>query len=89
MANTLTGIIPHFYDALNIVSRERVGFTSAARTDHSVAQAAIGQDVKTSAPRALSTAGNTSGVNAPDTGDNTYDVQTITISKSKHIPVRF
>ena len=38
---------------------------------------------------APTTANNTPGVAAPDTGDQTVDYANVTISKSKHAPVRF
>lgn len=41
MANTLTGIIPTLYEALNVVSREMVGFIPAVRSDSNASRAAL------------------------------------------------
>lgn len=89
MANTLTNLIPHFYDALNVTSRERVGFISAVRTDNQVSRAALNQAVYIPKSPARTSANNTAGVTAPDTGDGAYDNVSVTISKSKHVPIRF
>lgn len=89
MANTLTNLIPDIYAALNVVSREMVGFIPAARRDARVERAALNQSVRVPIAAAATTATNTPGVTAPDTGDEVVDNAEILISKSKHVPVRF
>lgn len=90
MANTLTNLIPTIYEALNIVSRERVGFISAVSKNSSAERAAVDQSIRVPiAPAVTSEAANTPAVTAPDTGDNTIDSVEMTISKSYHIPVRW
>lgn len=89
MANTLTNLIPTLYASLNEVSREMVGIIPAARRDARVERAALNQSVRVPIAAAASTATNTPGTTAPDTGDETVDSAEILISKSKHVPVRF
>lgn len=90
MANTLTNLIPTIYEALNVVSRERVGFIPAVTKNASAERAAVDQSIRVPiAPAVTSEAANTPAQYAPDTGDVTVDSVEMTISKSYHIPVRY
>lgn len=89
MANTLTNLIPEMQEALDVVSREMVGMIPAVSRNTSVERAALDQTVRIPITPEASTAANTAGVTAPDTGDQTITNTTITISKSKHVPVRW
>lgn len=90
MPNTLTNLIPTMYAALDRVSRELVGFIPAVTRGASVERAALNQSVRVPvAPSTSAEADNTPATTAPDTGDQTIDNVEITISKSKHIPVRW
>lgn len=90
MANTLTNLIPTIYEALDVVSRERVGLVPAVTRNSSAERAALNQSIRIPiAPAVSSEADNTPAVNAPDTGDVTVDSVEVTISKSKHVPVRW
>jgi hypothetical protein len=90
MANTLTGLIPTLYEALDVVSRERVGFIPAVTKNTSAERAALGQIITVPiAPAVTASAANTPAVTAPDTGDQTMDKVDMTISASEHVPVRF
>lgn len=90
MANTLTSLIPDIYEAIDVVSRERVGFIPAVTKNSSAERAALNQSIRVPiAPAVTSEADNTPAVSAPDTGDNTIDNVVMTISNSKHIPVRW
>lgn len=89
MANTLTNLIPSMYEALDVVSREMTGFLSGVSRDSRVERAAVNQTVYVPIAPAATTASSTPGVTAPDTGDQTMENVDITISKSKHVPVRW
>lgn len=90
MANTLTGLIPDFHEAMDVISRELVGMIPAVTRDSRVDRVAIGQNVTIPVTRAAGTsATNTPAVTAPDTGDDTVDNVQVAITKSKHQPIRF
>lgn len=89
MANTLTDLIPDAMEALDVVSREQTGYIGAVSRSSSVARAALNQDVLVPVTQAASTATNTPAVTAPDTGDATVDNVPVTISKSKHVAIRW
>lgn len=89
MANTLTNLIPTLYKALDVVSRELVGFIPAVSLDADVSRAALNQTVRSPVAPSASTASNTPGTTAPDTGDQTIDNVSLSITKSKHVAVRF
>lgn len=89
MANTLTGIIPTLYEAMNIVSREMVGFIPAVRRDSQVARAAVGQTVRSPIGEAGALENVTPGVNPADSGDTTVDYVDVAITASKAAPIRW
>ena len=89
MANTLTDLIPDMIEARDTISREMIGFIPAVTRDAQVARASVGQEVLVPVTREHTAADTTPGVNAPDTGDTTVDNVPVTISKSRHVPVRF
>lgn len=89
MANTLTNLIPTMYSALNVVSREMIGFIPAVRRDATTERAAKDQSVRVPVAPAASTADNTPATTAPDTGDGTMDSVEVKITNSKHVAVRF
>jgi hypothetical protein len=89
MANTLTNLVPDLYEALEVVSREMTGYIPAVSRNSSAERAALNENVRVPLTREPTTATNTAGVNAPDTGDQTVDNVSIVIDKSKHVPVRW
>jgi hypothetical protein len=90
MANTLTGLIQTIYQARNKVSRERIGFIGAVQKNSAAEAAALDETIRISIADAVtSEATNTPAVAPPDTGDVTGSYVDMTISSSKHIPVRF
>lgn len=87
--NTLTNLIPNMYQGLDIVSREMVGFIPAVSKNSSAERAALNQSILIPVTPAVSAADNTPAVTSPDTGDQTIGNVSMTISKSKHVPIRW
>lgn len=89
MANTLTSLTPTIYESLDVVSRELVGFIPAVTRDTSAERAALNQSILVPIAPANTLADNTPAVTAPNTGDQTVGNVSMTISKSKHAPIRW
>lgn len=89
MANTLTNLVPTIYESLDIVSRELVGFIPAVNRNSSAERAALNQQILVPIVPSNSLADNTPAVTAPNTGDETVASVAMTISKSKHAPIRW
>jgi hypothetical protein len=89
MANTLTNLIPDVYNALDVVSRELVGFIPAVSMDADYTRAAVGQTVRSHVAPAATAGDITPGVTPPDDGDQTIGNTSMTISKSRRVPVRW
>jgi hypothetical protein len=89
MANTLTNLTPDLYQALDVVSRELVGFIPSVTLDSGVERAAVGQTVRSFVTPASTAADITPGVTVPDDGDQTIGNQNMTISKSRAVRVRW
>jgi len=89
MANTLTGLIPTLYAALDIVSRELVGLIPAVSRDSSAERAAKGQTVSSPVVPEVSTESISPGDNPADSGDATIGTVDMSISKAKAAPVRW
>ena len=83
MANTLTGLIPDAYAALDVVSRELVGLIPSVGRNATLERAAVGQNVDYPIAPANVTANIAPGVTAPDTGDQTIGYGQMTIAKAK------
>jgi hypothetical protein len=89
MANTLTSLITDVFAALDVVSRELVGFIPAATLDANVARAAVGEAVRTAVTPAAVASDIVPGVTAPNDGDQVIGNRTITITKSRGVPFRW
>lgn len=89
MANTLTNLVPDLFEALDVVSRELVGFIPAVTLDANAARAAVGQTIRVPVTPAASAEDTTPGTNPPDTGDQSIDNAQISISKARTVPFRW
>jgi hypothetical protein len=89
MANTLTSLIPTIYEALDVVSREMIGFIPAVAKDTSAERAALNQQILVPVTQAQAAQDITPGVVPPDTGDQTIGNVPMTITKSKFVPIRW
>lgn len=89
MANTITSLIPDLYSALDVVSRELVGFIPAVSRDSTYERAAVGQTVRSFVAPASTASNITPGVIPPDDGDQTIGQVPLTITKARRVPVRW
>lgn len=89
MANTLTGLIPTLYEALNRVHREMVGFIPAVSRDSNAERAAVGQTVRSPIGVAGELEDVTPGATPASSGDTTVTYADVVITKSKVAPIRW
>ncbi|MEI6207303.1 MAG: hypothetical protein WCP20_11005 [Desulfuromonadales bacterium] len=89
MANTITGLIADLYVALDVVSREQVGFIPSVTVDASVNRAAVGQNVTSFVAPASTASDITPGVTPPNDGDQTIGYVTAQITKARRVPLRW
>jgi len=89
MANTITGLTVSIYNALDVVSRELTGLIPSVTSDMTYDRAAVGQAVTSPVAPAATASDITPAVNPPDDGDQTIGTTTMTISKSRRVPVRW
>jgi len=89
MANTLTDLVGEMYNALDVVSREQVGFIPSVTGDMTYERAAVGQTVRSPVAPAASATDITPNVTPPDDGDQVIGNESMTISKSRRVPIRW
>lgn len=89
MANTLTNLVPDLYEALDTVAREMAGLIPSVTLDANSARAAKDETIRVPISPAAEAENITPGTNPPDTGDQTFDNATITISKARAVPFRW
>lgn len=87
MANTLTNLIPDFYAALDVVSRELTGFIPAVQRDPRADRCALNATMRSIVAPANAAAGNvTPAMSLPSAADQTIGSKTFTIQKSRFAP---
>lgn len=84
-ANTLTRLIPELYDALNVVSRELVGFIPSVARNTGVERAAVGQNVVWPIAPRMGTFNVTPAMATPEPADVVIGNASMTITKSKGV----
>lgn len=89
MANTLTNLTPDLYAALDVVSRELVGLIPAVSRDSNVERAALNQTIRSFVAPASSASDVTAGQLPADNGNQTIGNKTMSITKSRYVPVRW
>ena len=89
MSNTLTGLIPTIYTALDIVSREQVGFIPAVARNTKADAAAKDQTVTAPVAPVATTVDIVPGATAPNDGDQNIGTVNVKITKSKMAPVKW
>lgn len=88
-ANTLTGLIPTIYTALDVVSREQVGFIPAVARNTKADAAAKDQVVRAPVAPVAVTEDIIPGPAAPNTGNQDIGAVDVKITKSKMAPVKW
>jgi len=89
MPNGLTDLTVDLYAALDVVSRELVGFIPAVTSDMTYTRAAVGQTVRSFVTPKATTTDIVPGVIPPDDGDQNIGNVALTIIKSKRSPIRW
>jgi len=87
MANTFSNLVPDAYAALNVVSRELVGFLPAVTRDASADRVAVGQTLRVPAAPVNSAGGNiTPAMSFPTIADQTITNNSLTLTKQRFYP---
>lgn len=89
MSNTLTNLAPDLYQALDVVSRELVGFIPAVTIDAGVTRAAVNENVRSFVAPAATASDITPAVTPPNDGDQTIGNVVVQITKSRRVPFRW
>ncbi|WP_342221858.1 P22 phage major capsid protein family protein [Candidatus Fukatsuia endosymbiont of Tuberolachnus salignus] len=87
--NTLTGLIPTIYTALDSVSREQVGFIPAVARNSKAETAALDQNITAPVAPIAKTVDIVPGPTAAGSAEQTLSTVEVKISKSKMAPVQW
>lgn len=87
--NTLTGLVPTIYEALDIVSRELVGMIPAVSMDANANRAGLNQVIRSPVTPVLTSANIAPGPTTPDYGGQTIGTVDVSITKSKAVAFGF
>lgn len=88
-ANTLTALIPDIYAAMDVVSRELVGFIPRVGRAAGVERAAVGQTVKIPTSTVQAAVDITPAMQVPEPPDNVLSTGTMAITKARAVPFGF
>lgn len=83
---TLTNLIPDIHEAMDIVSREKVGFIPAVSQDFSAERAALNQSIISPVVGAMAAENLAPAPYAADTPNQTINNVEMTISKARSVP---
>lgn len=84
-ANTLTGILPQLFAALDVVSRELIGYIPSVTRNASLERAALGQSVTWPIPPAGALFDVTPAMNIPEPADKSWTYDSMVMTKSKGV----
>ena len=87
--NVLTGLSPTIYRALDIVSRELVGFIPSVSRDTSENMASKGQTIRVPITQAQDSVDIAPASASPESGNQTVSYVDMSISKAKMVPVQW
>lgn len=87
--NTLTNLVPDLYEAIDIVSREMVGFIPASTLLASADRVALNENVRVPITPAAAAETVTPGQLPPDDGDQNISNNVLTISQALMVPFRW
>jgi len=87
--NTLTGLIPDLYEAMDTVARELTGMIPSVTLNASSARAAVNSKIRSFVTPAAASENATAAQLPPDTGAQVIGTNFLTITKSKVVPFQW
>lgn len=88
-ANTLTALLPDIYAAMDVISRELVGFIPSVGRAVSVERAALGQSVQIPVSSPQTSVNIAPAMQVPEPPDNEFDTTSMALTKAKAVPFGF